>query len=529
MARRPLWLLCLLLLLLARVPSVVEPTGNDQNIYMYVADRIRVGEVPYVNAWDQKPPAVFAVYAGLRAVWPYPSVVAIADLLAAGLTAWGLVLLGGRTTTAACGALAAATFLLFGHPSLTRLSGVYVRGQCEIFIAFASTAAILLAWRAGRSPGRLLCSGVCLGLAFWFKYNALAYVLPVAVAAMAGRGSSSTPKPGLWELGWIAAGFAAVGGVTLTYFAAQGALEALRLATLDYNLRYSGETYTSGLLGALAHILATPFSRARVDMLWFLGAVGAVLLTVLGFRRERPVVLLCVTWLLAVVVSIAVNGARDLPQYFVQAGPPLAFAWAAGTRLAWQIGPLWRLGIVLVVVGGLWRVGVETPVSTGLRLGGLPELTRNLTFDLQHMTGRIDRETYLTRFAGGQKYDAREIASLAEYVRTRTDPGDRIFVFGFAPGVYVDAQRRSASRFFWSRPIILEFAAERRGYGSAGLLEDLEAGAPAVVALQKQDWWPDVTNSADFFLAHPQLHAWLISNYTLDRETAMFSVWQRRP
>ena len=66
------------------------------------------------------------------------------------------------------------------------------------------------------------------------------------------------------------------------------------------------------------------------------------------------------------------------------------------------------------------------------------------------------------------------------------------------------------------------------------------AGArPAVVALQKQDWRPFVAdagdlaigagaiNSQDFFLANAPLRDWLTSSYTLERDTAMFSVWKR--
>ena len=79
-------------------------------------------------------------------------------------------------------------------------------------------------------------------------------------------------------------------------------------------------------------------------------------------------------------------------------------------------------------------------------------------------------------------------------------------MFGFASGgVYVKSGRRSASRFFWSRPVVLEFERQRPGYGSAGLLADLERERPAVVALQKQDWGlaEDVKNSMDFFMTTP--------------------------
>jgi hypothetical protein len=102
-------------------------------------------------------------------------------------------------------------------------------------------------------------------------------------------------------------------------------------------------------------------------------------------------------------------------------------------------------------------------------------------------------------------------------------------VFGFAPAIYVQSDRVSASRFFWSRPVILEFAAETPGYGSRGLLADLETSKPAIVILQKQDWRPYATDSMEFFLTTPLLSRWLLTGYALERDTPLFAVWRRNP
>ncbi len=150
MARRLstwLWILAILGLLALRIPAWAAPVGSDQYLYLYVADRLLEGGVPYVDAWDQKPPAVFFLYALLRAVWPYASVVALADLLSAAVLAWALVTLGRQTIGTHAGWAAAALALVFGHPSFSRLSGVYVRGQCEAFIAPAVTCALVLLTR----------------------------------------------------------------------------------------------------------------------------------------------------------------------------------------------------------------------------------------------------------------------------------------------------------------------------------------------------------------------------------------------
>jgi hypothetical protein len=101
-------------------------------------------------------------------------------------------------------------------------------------------------------------------------------------------------------------------------------------------------------------------------------------------------------------------------------------------------------------------------------------------------------------------------------------------VFGFSCGAYVHAGRMSASRFFWSRPVIVGFNEGRPGYGVGGLLEELTRNAPAIVALQQRDWFPDVDNSAHFFMNTPTLAGWLQSGYDRVDGPDGFDVWMKR-
>ncbi len=523
-----LWATIALCLLLLRLPAFAQPAGGDQSLYVYSGQQLLDGGVPYEASWDQKPPGIFVVYAWLWRVWPHQSVVALGDLLAAAVTAAMLFILGRRAFGATAGGLAACVFLLFGHPALTRLGGAYVRGQCETYIAAAIAAAIALVARPHRSTWTLLLAGVLLGAACWIKYNALAYALPLVVAIWIWPRESRSVQARAMDALWIAAGLTLVTAATLIYFAAHGALTDLKLATIDYNVRYSGETY-GGFAHAVRYVLMMPLERARVDMLWFLGAIG-VLLAVTRRPFDR-VAWLTLAWLAAATASIAVNGARNLPQYFVQAGPALALAAGAGlTTLG--AGTAWRRwATVALLVAGFWRVGDEPALVLGLRLGGLPQLVQNLQFDLDAARGRIDRASYLARFSGG-KFDAAANDEMIRYVDATTRPTDSILTFGFSGGgICAWSGRRSASRFFWSRPVMIGFADDQPGYGVAGLLGDLQRDPPALVILQKIDWHqgePDLPNSADFFLSNPQLRAWLDAGYTHDRESAMFDVWRRR-
>ena len=513
-------LFLLIVLLALRLPSVVQPAGGDQSLYAYEGQRILSGGVPYRDMWDQKPPGIAFVYAGLLAIWPHESVVPAADLAAAAAVAWLLVVLGRRRFSPNVGYGAAALFLLFGDPSLQRLSGLYVRGQCEPFIALTVTAAVALVAGRARSRSQLILAGLLVAAAFWLKYNAVTYGLLVVLAIWAWRPDGrQAPRALAHDLAWAALGAAAGVAAVLGYIVLNGVFHDFRLATIDYNIRYSQETYASPA-SVLQYVFVLPIARARVDMLWFLGGLGSLLL--LTQIRSNRSALVALGWLAAASLSIAVNGQRDLPNYFVQTNPALGLAAAAG--LATLFGrPVWTAYAVgILLLAGIWRVGADRPVA-GLRWAGMPGLFENVRYDLAHVLGAVNRSTYLRRFKGA-KVDALEIHDLTRHVRETTKPEDPIFVFGFSGGsVCWQSERVSASRFFWSYPVIIQFAADQPGYGPAGLLDDLRQRPPVIVALQREQW-----QSEAFFMSQDALRAWLESGYILDRDTPMFAVWRKK-
>ena len=513
-------------LLLLRLPAVVQPMGADQGLYAYVSERILAGDLPYRDAWDQKPPAIHFTYALMRAVGHADAAVGWADVLAAAAVAWLLYRLGRTIGPSGTGPASALLFLLLSNPSLTRLGGIRLRSQCETFIAVAVTAAMLLLARRREDGSRwtIAGAGALFGVAFLFKYNAGIYAAAGVAALWLWRRSS-------WRaVVALSAGFAVPVLAMLIVFAAGGALRDLYDATITYNVQYSGETY-SGPANVAAYILTFPVERARVDALWTVGGAGCLVLIATMLRdglrqREHPVgarvattspvgstvtagSLFALLWVAAACISITVNGSRGLPQYFVQANPALALA--AG----WAMPEAWRLlreltgrraVLAASVAGALVAVGVW-------RVNQFPKLLEQTRFDARFALGAVPRAEYLARYADDRKYSALAADQLATTLRRATSPSDRVFVFGFTCASYVDADRASASRFFWSRPVIVGFKEGDRGYGIEGLLDDLERGRPAVVALQRKDWAPDVSDSADFFLSTPALARWLRSNY----------------
>lgn len=539
--RPTLWsALLIAVLLLPRVPSLVQPAGADQALYTYVGSRILKGELPYRDAWDQKPPAVHVVYAALYALWPHESVVPAADLAAAAGTAF-LLLRVARALfgSTAVGLTAAALFLVLGDPTFNRLSGVRIRAQCETFIAVVVTAAVLLAARHRRTHleqrlhvhdtgssehrGALLGAGALLGVAFTLKYNAMVYAVPLLFVA--------TPivtcvRCLLHRAAFLTAGAAVPVLLCVAIFAIGGALPDLYHATIRYNVDYSGETY-AGAWSFVAYLLTFPIRHARVDALWMTGGLGCLILIGAWLHDRRRIErLVPVVWVAAACLSVAINGSRGLPQYFVQAGPALALAAGAAAAVLWPaaaIAPrhrrVARALCILLVAYGAWRVA------------DFRKIPDNALHDLAYMTGRIDRATHLARYGGqpGAKYSALGVHRLGEYLAARTAPSDPIYVFGFSPGAYLHAQRVSSSRFFWSRPVLVGFNEGTPGYGAAGVLEELERRPPKYLVLQMHDWAPPPHDSASFFKRDPRLGPWLRANYRYVETFEDYEVWLRDP
>jgi hypothetical protein len=522
-------------LLIVRLPSLVQPMGSDQGLYAYVGERIRHGELAYRDAWDQKPPGIHYVYAALRTVTSRDVAVPAADLAAAALTAALVWVVGARLGGPIAGGLAAVIFLLLSDPSFARLGGMRVRAQAETFIALAVTTALALA--VGEGPGakgakgargakgagapgagagalRLIAAGLCLGAAFALKYNAGLYVLVVLFALGVTAGLR------LRDVIWLAAGALVIPVILLAVFWYGGALQDLYRATISYNLLYSGETYASRW-DMIRYLVTFPVQQARLDALWFVGALGCLVLVAAGLRKRTASYWIPVAWVGLACVSIAINGSRNLPQYFVQAAPALGLA--AGLAAVVALTPLpapARVAIALAVSVGVWRAGSDP----------FPKLARNVWHDTQFALGRIDRRTHLAQYGGARdvdKYSALDNQDIGAFLAAKTSADDSVYVFGYSPASYVYAGRRSASRFFWSRPVILNFHGEDPRYGVAGLRADLERNRPAYVVLQRRDWAPDVQDSAPFFMSQPVLADWLRASYHQVPFLDGFDTWAR--
>jgi hypothetical protein len=459
------WLVAALVLIISsRMSSLGVAAWNmDEGVTAAIAEVIADGGVPYRDVVDHRGPATYYVYAawfrlvGGNGLEKMQSLQVALGILVAGL-AIGVYFLGEKLGGRRIGALAVFWFVVItsnGWPGDLRAF------HTEWVLAFGSLVGVLLLWRAlpTRNLWLLFCSGVFFGFAFTAKQPAVMDMLAagclIAFDILVPNGNSSGNYV---RARWAtlikctvvtAAGFLLVPLILAVYLYSQGAWTDF----LIWFWRYNTEFYMPMVSGAdrLQSIL-TPWSSHMVldNPLNFIPlGLGMLLgLALLASRRSGIVPLLASLewparirlfaglWLLLGWVAANLSG-RDFGHYLIQMFVPLAlisgitinsllglFAhWYAGYRKStgreYFVGPL-NVGLIVMAAAVVLAVNpfMKRPVEGWPQLAYL-DLPETMPMDL------------------------------ANLLNEKTEPGDRIWVWGWLSSIYVLAERQSASRFVY--------------------------------------------------------------------------------
>ncbi|MDP9468351.1 MAG: hypothetical protein M3P32_06375 [Chloroflexota bacterium] len=282
-ADAPSLALFLLLSAFVLIPGLVLGPHTDAGIFATIGEQLTRGDLPYRDAWDHKPPGIYAV-AAIAALLPGPTWPAFWAISVMFLAATGQVLqwIVGRP-------LAAVAVLAMGlYPAATG------GGQTEAFAALPAAIAFLMASRQ-----RWFVSGLAAGCALIFSFQ-LAPLL-VALVVLAG----ARPRPILLGVGGVLVSCGAV----VVLLAAVGILPAAFDALVTYDRIYLGSSRSGDLrsihnLGVVLLPLAAalPFGARRVPDRSDLAAFA---------------------WCCAAAIFLALQG-RLFAHYVIPLGIPLA-------------------------------------------------------------------------------------------------------------------------------------------------------------------------------------------------------------
>lgn len=368
----------------------------EEALPMAAARQMLHGSVLYRDAWFDKPPLLAAAYLlwGVRDGWPLRLAGSIYVLIACALAyLFARDLWSRREGLWAAGLL--AFFLTFGIPSAV------LPLAADLLMLAPHVAAVYLAWK-----NRFFWSGVLAGVAFLvnpkgvFVLAACAAFLPVSL---------SLRFPVLLALGFALPNLLAAG-----WLWSQGALTPYYEQVWKWGRIYAGGTF-----------LENPLASGAIRTLNWLGFHAALAVAAIWFwwkDRKAP------GWRFAAWAALSfaavAAGWRFFPRYYFQLLPVAVIVASRGFVLLGRR----RAWVMLLLLVPLARFGPRYGMLAWDAFVGRPSDWRDTAMDR----------------------DSREAARLAITV---AKPGDRLFVWGFRPELYVYTGMPAGSRFLDSQPL----------------------------------------------------------------------------
>ena len=436
--------------ILLYVPFLQEPFERDEGFYAAVGQLILDGDLPYRDAFDNKPPLVFGWYALSflifgEHIWA-PRLVAAVLLSVTTL----LIYVQGRLLFSRGEALlAACAFAL--SVGLARLG---TNANTEYFMLLPLVAG-LVTFTLGHQTGRLpwfLLSGVLNGIAIMTKevsaFN-LAFLILWTLYPAWRRGALDRHR--FASVALVLGGASLAVALTIAPFLVQGAFADFWDAAVVYTLQYAGDRSALERISALVFTGLFPFVFAGP---WIaLSIFGSIYLIRGGEDRWGW---LLFGWSVAGVISIIFLG-RIFAHYYVHLLPALGLMAPMGMRFlrgSWQVAAVragW-LTLAVILIGGTIAINGQV-----------------------YLHDSAD-ERHLSKFPGDDRtYWEIESPALARYITDNTSPDDPIYNLGFQSELYFYADRRSATRYLLDRP----FLADESHIENA--LEELRENTPTFV------------------------------------------------
>lgn len=414
------WILVALGLLLLRLPSILHRFNiDDEGLYSVVAIEHMHGARLYADVVDRKPPLLYAAY---QAVFAVAGVNMMAIHLASAV--WTLLTMAG---------LAVAAWHLFGKTAALMaaiLYGIYsgygpytnLAWNGELLTNLPIVWALVVVFWRGNSrlrPG-LLGAGALLGIAFLLKQPGATSALALGVYLLLPsyrRKRGLTVSHSFLHAGFLCLGFAVVlGGMTFQLYAQNALTDAIYWAFRHHDMPrgpLDAIFWERFLVGGSVFALAClplwvgAITALKRDNQFFFGK---------ELEAERTAIILLIG---LAVVGVSASG-RFYFHYFLLMLPGLV------------------LSASMVLGAVLDGNAVKVPRMIQHRsvpwvLGGSAVL-----FLVLHVTGLAKRQTG---------------SEAAAFIRTHSEPSDRIFIWGENPTIYLESERRSASRYISTFPL----------------------------------------------------------------------------
>ena len=423
---------------------------GDEAIYGTIAALMNLGDGLYAEGGvDNKPPGVFWVYSLVFRVFGTYQMTAVhaVALLTILATCVVVYMIGTRLSGPRAGLMAAALYGLLTAAGNPRL----LAANTELFMMLPLAASVLLTLRR-----QWLWAGLVLVAAGAFRQVAAINVLLIPIAILFLEPRPTRLRAAVMSGVGIAAGVVAL----LTLVAVTASLPGFWRWTVGSLYGYASTSWTPALVWLRLTDSLAPFAIELV------GVWVAAIAWLARWPKLGPEHRVIAAWLpIAFVGSIA--GGHISWHYFIQVMGPMALLASFSVDLALQ--SQWKRQVAAI---GIAAIAIPT-----VAWGAYDVVADPLTYDFYPQVPQH--------------------AAVAAYIRDHTEPGDRVFVWGDWPALYVESDRLMASRF----PGFLRGFARGSGLPPnnwdttpdvwPALESDLEKNPPALIVDTASPGWSD--------------------------------------
>ena len=408
------------------------PLERDEGEYAYTAQLILQGNLPYADAYSMKMPGIYAAYALILMLFGKTHTgIHLGLLIVNVLTIIFLFLLVKQifdpiTATVACAS--------FGVLSLNEsVQGIFANAENFVILAVVVGTWILQRATTLRRPKTLFCSGLCFGLAFLIKQHGIVFVVfglvYLSVTELRQRPLILNRATARW--------FSFVAGVVLPF--GMTCLVFLILNVFD-QFWFWTFTYAREYVSAVPFIVGMKLLKATVApiiassiLIFIIAAIGLVLLFLAKHSQSQKIF----TLLFVVFSWLAVcPGLYFRPHYYLLAIPSIALLAGICISSAHRLLKLNKFHY-------LPRVALSALVL--ICLFHTLYYQRDYLFKLT--------PTMVARHVYG--YDPfPESLKIAGYIKENSTKADRIAVLGSEPQIYFYADRRAATSYLYTYPLM---------------------------------------------------------------------------
>jgi hypothetical protein len=446
--------------------------ARDSTIFSYIGGVIASGGFPYVDAWDHKGPLVYLVY-GLAQGVVLPPQLALSVIINAALLVASVVLhLHLRQIV---GRLASLIGILVG------MAGVYAFASLGLTEAIAAPLQLLslsatFAFSRHRSPAFLACLGVLAAAVLLIRADLAA--LPLIMIVLCLVLSAKQADGLLWRR--LAVNLVAVAGAFLlmalpvvVYLWAGDALAAMVDQYIVYNLFHISGSAGRRMLSGVS--LTKTFLREPL--------IGAAVFIGLTLALSQLVSLvLRPTHVAAGPFSLASLCPARSDQIVLLAGLVAAFFAAYGLTILSAWGFTHYL-VSLVPTSMVLAGGCFAALLNGIRTMGQGRLAVGLiAFGMVAISyGELLKST-LWSVLLPPTAAAVEKQRLIDHLKSLTDPGQPILVYGADGSLYTATGTYAPTRYFYQYPLIT------KNYATAARIQEfgraIQKDRPAVIVVE---------------------------------------------